>query len=580
MKYLLPLTVIAGLIIFFHPLFKPGLVAGHDTGARLIHIQMMAQALKDGQFPVRWVEGPAPGLSHPLFNYYPPLFYYPPAFLILLGMDAVTSIYVTLILAGAIGLVGMFFLVGNFAGAWPAAICAMLFLFTPYRISQVYVRATYMEFAAVSVIPFAFLGILSIFKSRKISGLIVTAVSLAAIITLHQPTFIMIFPALLAWIGYLWIKYSSSKGVYLGFLSIAVSLILAASFLLPLVGEGRFIRSAVLSSNYFDFRQHFAAFSQLIYSPWGYGISQAGPGDGMSFQVGVLNWVILVFALGLIFWHRFYRKISPPPQTGLIVFLTALFFYGAFMATAASLPVWERFSVLWFIQYPWRYLSVTSFATAILALTAATVIPKNYLLGLMAVMIVFNWQYLAPAAYLPRNNFTFGSTNFPHTDPMMGLEPGYFPATVTQTNTDPSLPRFQVVQGKAEIKSLTEKTTKQEFTAEVKTPATIRVNTHYFPGWQAKIDDGKEISLITPGYNNPEGNMEITLTPGDYTVSLEFTKTQLRKLADYLSLGTALGLAVLAIFSRSRFWSKYWEFMRAARAKRSKAAFSSPRRKK
>lgn len=86
MKYLVPLIALMTIAVFSKPLFQKGLIAGHDTGTHVIHVQMMAQALKDGlaslasgrsgQFPVRWVEGPAPGLSHPLFNYYPPLFNY------------------------------------------------------------------------------------------------------------------------------------------------------------------------------------------------------------------------------------------------------------------------------------------------------------------------------------------------------------------------------------------------------------------------------------------------------------------------------------------------------------------------
>ena len=135
----------------------------------------------------------------------------------------------------------------------------------------------------------------------------------------------------------------------------------------------------------------------------------------------------------------------------------------------------------------------------------------------------------------------------------MGLEPSYFPVQVTQINSSPSIPRFRLIQGKAEIKTLTDKTILQEFSAQVFSPATIQINTHYFPGWQAKIDNGKEVSFVTPGYNNAEGNMEITLTPGNYKVSLSFTNTPLRRLADYLSLGTIIGLFILAVFPYNRF---------------------------
>ena len=566
-KLFLICIIVVSLILFIYPLFKPGLIAGHDTGARFVHVQMMAQALKDGEFPVRWVEGPSIGLSHPLFNYYPPLFYYPPAILTLLGVGLVPAVYITLALFVGIGWLGMYIFVKKLTGFFPAVISAALFLFTPYRISQIYVRAAYMEFAATSIIPFAFWGILAIFQKQKITGLITTTVSLALIITLHQPTFIMVLPALLAWIGYLWIvNYSHKEKLILrikgliSFLAIVIALFLAASFVLPLVGESQLVRPVGLSGGYFDFRQHFATILQLVYSPWGYGISQPGPNDGMSFQVGVLNWLVLVIAIGLIIWRRFYKK-------GLIVFFALIALYGMFMSISASLPIWERLSILFYIQYPWRYLAITSFATAVLAgivfyqlIKLFDSSRKNWLWGIVFifVVVIFNWQYLAPAAYLPSDSFTFGSSRFPRTDPLLGLESTYFPVQVAQINSNPSIPRFKLIQGKAKVKTLTDKTTFQEFSAQVTSVATIQINTHYFPGWQAKIDNGKEISSVTPGYNNAEGNMEITLPPGSYKVSLQFTNTPIRRLANYLSLGTIIGLVILIFFPYNRF-KKIWQ---------------------
>ena len=552
-KFIKIIIFLFSLLVFLWPLTRPGLIAGHDTGARFVHVQMMAKALKDGQFPVRWVEGPSKGLSHPLFNYYPPGFYYPPAILTLLGIGLVPAVYITIVFFTIIGWLSMYFFVKKLVGALPALISASLFIFTPYRISQIYVRAAYGEFLATALIPWAFLAVYNLYNDYKRYNryILLLAFSLAAIIILHQPTFIMILPALLAWIGYLWIIRASRKEMLISFLAIGVALLLAASFVIPLIGESQFIRPVGLSAGYFDFRQHFAAISQLIYSPWGYGVSQPGPNDGMSFQVGVLNWAIVAGAVGLLLYNL-YKNYN---RYNYYIFFLFLFLFSLFMSASASLPIWERFSILSYIQYPWRYLGVSALATSVLAglvfynLYNRYNHYKNYIFFLFFFLpILFNLKYLAPAAYLPADSFTFGSSRFPRSDPMAGLEPSYFPVQVGQINSDPSIPRFRLVQGKAKIKSLTDKITFQEFSAQVTTPAIIQINTHYFPGWQARIDNGKEVSLVTPGFNNTEGNIEITLTPGNYKVSLRFTNTPLRRLANYVSLGTALGLLILAIF--------------------------------
>ncbi len=526
MKYFALLVAIITISVFVKPLFQNGLIAGHDTSAHIVRIQMMAQSLKDGQFPARWVEGPTPGLSHALFNFYPPFFYYFPAILSLAGAPIRDALYITLIIFLSLGWYGMY----KFT---QSPLAASLFCLTPYRISQIYVRAAYGEFAATSLIPFVFWGI----KKHDIR---MTAIAVGLIIITHQPTFIIIFPALIAWTIFLWIRDNSRSALITSFLSIGLGLLLVASFVLPMYWEKDLIHTDNLSNNYYDFHQHFATISQLIYSPWGYGISQAGTEDGMSFQLGIFNWFVLGTAIGLVIWKKKYGSTIL-----IFILITA---YGFFMATKISLPIWEILSPLSFIQYPWRFLAITTFATSVLAGEVVSVFKLQYIIGGLILTIFFSWQYLAPATYLPVDTYSFNN------DSLSGLEPGYFPIQTIQTNSDPSIPLFRVIQGEAEIKSAIEKITLQKFEANAKSPSTIQINTHYFPGWIANID-----GVVTiPGYSTPEGNMEITLDKGNHQVTLEFTKTNIRKLGDYLSL------TVGAILFFSLFWSKYLGAISAA----------------
>ncbi len=577
--------------IFLSPLFRPGIIAGHDAGYHFTREQLFTQALKEGQFPVRWIEGPVPGITHPLFEFYPPLFYYFVAPFMLLGIGYTIATYVVIAGAAILSVVGMYlFLKQQTSNSLASLFGATLFLFTPYRISQLYVRAAYGEFLATAFVPLAFWAMYN-------KNVLLLALSLAAMVTSHQPTAIIVAFPLALWALYNFLRTEQVRGLadvgIAGFLAFGLS----AFFTIPMIAESGLIRAARLSTGYFDFRAHFAELGQLIYSAWGYGVSIRGPGDGMSFQVGIINWVVIAGSVTLILLgfirHSRARgnpvynnyKLDPrvKPEDDKVIFFLIITLFGIFMATSASEPLWERFSVLGYLQYPWRFLLIVSFATATIAglvVNTLMTIYKEYArygIILLAVPILFNLKYLAPSAYMPPKTFDLGNPelaryNSPE-NPFFGVELGYFPIWVNEVNTDPNVLRFRVETGVAEANTTFDTMTRQEAHVVATQAATIRVNTHYFPGWMATIDDGKTKKTVVPAYNNSLGNMEISLTPGEYTLSLDLTQTPVRRFADYLSLGTALGVAVwmLLIISPKRFWSKYNGATSPARVKRSNA---------
>ncbi len=590
--FLIFLVFILSTFLFLHPLLKGQAIAGHDAGYHYTRLQLFTTALKQGQFPVRWIEIPGLSLSHPLFEFYPVLFYYPGALLSFLGLPYLNGAYATLFLAAAFGWLGMFVLVKKLTASNLAGVlAATLFLFTPYRLSQLYVRASFGEFLAVSFLPFLFLGGWQIFKGENLKtlcyGIFWEAVGVAVVITSHQPTFLMIALPLAGFLLYQWMETQNNRRLVISLAGLAWGAALAAFFILPAIFEQQFIRLGNMTQGYFDFRQHFAYFSQLIYSAWGYGISQKGPNDGMSFQVGVLNWLIVVAAAAYSlasFWQaegasRISKTLRDSGQARVTIFCLIVFLFGIFMSTDWSLPVWERFPLLGFIQYPWRFLAITTFASSVLAgilwaFWEKQKTAKKYLLytfsGAVAVMIIFNIKFIAPASYFPANYFDLNNPALlqytSQQSPFFGVETSFLPVWVQEVNSHPPGEKGQVVTGQADISQIANLVTLKEFKIIVKKTATIRFNTHYFPGWMAKIDNGKEISLVSPGNANAQGNMEITLTPGNYQVSLEFTKTAVRLWSDYLSLGAGLGLLILLVFPY------YWESILRHSGKRTKRA--------
>lgn len=90
-KFILPSLIIIASLIISWPLTKPGLYTMHDD-QQIARLFVFDQALKHGQFPVRWVDGLGFGFGYPLFVFYPPLVYLLGELFHLAGFSFINSI--------------------------------------------------------------------------------------------------------------------------------------------------------------------------------------------------------------------------------------------------------------------------------------------------------------------------------------------------------------------------------------------------------------------------------------------------------------------------------------------------------
>src|SRR5690606_33612822 len=125
-------------------------------------------------------------------------------------------------------------------------------------------------------------------------------------------------------------------------------------------------------SGYFDFRLHFLYIRQLIKPQWGYGGSEPGPLDGMTFHMGI-PLLVLVACVGIWMTLRIAQKTFQKRK--LTLSQTEVLFFSASLLTGLSLFMtlfhsqflWETVPLLNFVQFPWRFLSVAIVLMAFLA---------------------------------------------------------------------------------------------------------------------------------------------------------------------------------------------------------------------
>ena len=129
------------------PLFQPGFFSMHDD-TQVARVFEMTKVLRDGHFPVRFVQDLGYGYGYPLFNFYAPLPYYFSAFLTLLGINVLTATKLMFLVGILLSGFFMYCWISQKWGKFAGLISSVIYVWTPYRFLDVYVRGSLGEATA------------------------------------------------------------------------------------------------------------------------------------------------------------------------------------------------------------------------------------------------------------------------------------------------------------------------------------------------------------------------------------------------------------------------------------------------
>ena len=307
------------------PLFRPGLYTSPDGENHLVRLAWFSQYLTAGHLYPRWIAELNHGLGYPIFTFTYPLPYYLASLPVLLGLSLVTAIKITLVAATFISAVFSYLWIGKLfpSSIYPLA-SASLFLFSPYRFTNLYVRLALGEVVWLALIP-------AIFWSLESRHWRLAAAFLAAAILSHLQLSAVVVVIIVAYslvrrLSWVW--------------PVVCGLLLSAFFWLPALILKQYTFFGVIRQ--FPPADHLPTIRQLLYSPWGFGFSHPGLADGMSFQLGLANWLVLGLASMLLL------RLSGIQRLAL-----ALCWLTVGVMTSSPLGLWD-WPLLAPIQFPWR----------------------------------------------------------------------------------------------------------------------------------------------------------------------------------------------------------------------------------
>jgi hypothetical protein len=533
----LPILLFLAVIPASINLLTPKSFTFHDE-SQIANLQQMVKTISLGQFPPRWSLDVhyTYGSPYPEFNYQLPYYF---GFLFnKIGFSLFDSYTLCLALSLFVGAFGMYLFAKKLTTPFASFAAAVLYTYTPYRAIDAYVRGTVGESFALAIFPFILYSLVCLREKQSLKNILILAISVASLILSHQPSTAFGLPII---IGIFFVielirkNYKFIKGLFIGLIS---SLLLSSYYLFPVLFEKSFIKE-VLPYNLYD---HFPFIWQLIYSPWGYGASNWGPYDDMSFQVGIVNLVVILG--GIVFLLLKAKKEKKVEKAYLIATLVGIFFV-LFLMNIRSSFIWNIFPFTNAIQFPWRLLSLTTILTAALFVYIAKNLPKTFLhiLSLLVIIasISLTVSYFRPGEitntgddhflrrYLPNQVLYSGETvSKDYTDytenyiplPIKAVRPSAVP--VSKISTVLSVTQIKITNPnpfdtKADISSPTDDV--------------ISINTFYFPGWNITLD-GKPVDVTLDQF----GAMRIFVPKGNHSLEIKFLDTPTRKISNIISI--------------------------------------------
>ena len=528
----LGILILASVIMI--PVFVKGFPEGYDSVRHYRWTSQFIEALRDGALYPRWLPTANDSQGSPVPLYYPPLPFYVAAGFSSVTGNTLQAISISCWLALTLSGLTMYWFSRSFLSSSLSFAAAAMYMLAPYHIVDLYQGSTVSEFWAFAWAPLLFEAVRRAIIRPGLPAIAYLAWAYALLVFTHVPLLLLISLTLVIYAALLTRNARKLLPVAGG---LALGAGIGAIFLIPVLFESRYIRLFFK----FDYREYFL-FEHLRTLL----TSSRFPSETSTFNylidielVGVaLLPLFAVSSLLIAINRRAAQDSSQPALRRTLWVVTAV---SLLMTTRLSAPIWRITPGLSYLFFPYRWLLVASAGTCCLTALAIRTVKGDrrwrfVKIGALVISIILNLAVSAIAIW-----------RAPHNPD--GLEDGlsrrdtreYRPVWwYGQLDRDLWQSPARVESGDADVAATDDSGIEQSYSISARTESVIALRPLYFPGWVARVD-GKQ-SGVGP---SAEGHVQITVEPGEHTLTLSFEDTRPRtagKLVSAFSLLVWLGM--------------------------------------
>ena len=496
------IVLLLGLaVMLLLPLFRSGFPITDDGDWMVIRLSAFYQSFREGQFPVRFLGRLYHGYGYPVSNFLYPGFLYIGSVLHMFGIPFTVSVKLIIICSVIVGSLATYGWLRKFFYPGASFLGAASFLLMPYLMYDIFTRGSVGEVLAICcmmICLYAFDG-----KHRWIFPFAVAFLAMS-----HNTLALFFLPIL-----FLYICIRRSWDYLLLF---AYGLGMTAFFWIPVL-----------------FEQSLVQFNKTI-------IADSLQYISVSQQLMLQSLPVFIAACVCIFLGK--KKTHISGQTFFFITMTV----GLFFTTVISTIFW-RFNLLsTFVQFPYRFLAVwcvfgpwfigniaDRFSKKI---SIFLVVGSLVVLAFFAFGEVRNTRSIRPEGFYTTNEDTTTTHN------------EYLPLWATKQETEHTDTKLVFISGDGKIEEKHMSSNEIDAVLHTREPSILQVNTIFYPGWGAMIDDHQ----IRISYDNPYGLMQLLIPSGTHHLYMAFRETAGRFMADVMSLLSFIITAITLIYYTHR----------------------------
>ncbi len=541
------------------PLLKASMLCTHDGGLHYHRLIALRHAIEHGSPLSRWTPALAFGYGNPFFVFRAALSYYLAEAIHLLGLGipaALNATYALSLLAAGWGgyLLGRDLWRSSAAGL----VVAVAYQQAAYQLIDALHRGNLPESVALGLLPIIIWLYLRYLRAPRPLTIATAALSLTVLLLTHNISSLLFIPFLGAALLMLaWAERASTRVAVIAALAIGLGVLAAGFYWIPAVLERDNVSLYLThTARNNDFHYNFARLDEILSPPAASDPTLLNP--PLSVPLGLPLAVLAILGCLTALRKPSGRQDSHRAIILFLAFGTAGF---VFMATPASLWLWERLPLIRFVQFPWRMIGRATLPAALLAGAVVPQLPPRFRRpftgSMIALLVITALPYLYPA--------TCPSAQFPQLADLydyeratgkVGVDPmgSFFPRSVVQRpeaspmeaalRAGSTARRFDLASLPAGADLERESYGPNQASIDLNTPVGFRALYHtlYYPGWMVKIDGDTVPVEPTP----QTGLISFAVPPGSHRLTIRWGWTPLRAGAAAVSLVALAGLIAVA----------------------------------